>query len=84
MRIYLASRRPRVTPGMRNSTRISRGEKRLPDGMFPVEWTNAKTTDRVASHGTYADWGPRGARRGNPLVTVDALRVLSAARRERW
>jgi hypothetical protein len=58
--------------------------KRLPDGMFPVEWTNVKTTDRIESRGTYADWGPRGKRRGNPLVTVDALFVLREAGRERW
>ncbi len=58
--------------------------KRLPDGMFPVEWTNVKTTDRIESRGTYADWGPRGKRQGNPLVTVDALFVLREAGRERW
>jgi hypothetical protein len=56
-------------------------QKRLADGMFPVEWTNATTTDRVASRGTYADWGPRGKTRGNPLVTIDALHVLREAGR---
>jgi hypothetical protein len=59
-------------------------QKRLPDGMFPVEWTNVKTTNRIESRGTFADWGPRGRTRGNLLVTVDALYVLREARRERW
>ena len=57
--------------------------KRLADGMFPVEWTNANTTDRAASRGTYADWGPRGKTRGNPFVTIDALYVLREAGRQR-
>lgn len=57
--------------------------KRLSNGMFPVEWTNAKTTDRVTSRGTYADWGPCGRTRANPFVTVDALYVLHEAGRER-
>lgn len=55
--------------------------KRLADGMFPVEWTNAKRADRIVSRGTYADWGPLSKRRGNPLVTVDALWVLREAGR---
>jgi len=58
-------------------------QKRLADGMFPVEWTNANTTDRAASRGTYADWGPRGKTRGNPFVTIDALYVLREAGRQR-
>jgi hypothetical protein len=58
--------------------------RRLPDGTFPVEWTNCLTTSRITSRGTFADWGPRGRRRGNPFVTVDALFVLGAAGRERW
>jgi len=28
--------------------------KRLADGMFPVEWTNARKADRIVSRGTYA------------------------------
>jgi hypothetical protein len=55
--------------------------KRLPDGMFPVEWTNVKMADRIETRGTYADWGPLSKRRGNPLVTVDALWVLRQAGR---
>jgi hypothetical protein len=55
--------------------------KRLADGMFPVEWTNVKKADRIVSRGTYADWGPLSGRRGNLLVTVDALWVLREAGR---
>jgi len=55
--------------------------KRLANGMFPVEWTNMKRADRIESRGTYADWGPIHKRKGNPLVTVDALFVLREAGR---
>ncbi len=55
--------------------------KRLADGMFPVEWTNATPADRLKTRGTFADWGPRHKRRGNPLVTIDALYVLREAGR---
>ena len=55
--------------------------KRLADGTFPAEWTNARTARTVVSRGTFADWGPRGKTRGNPFVTVDALHVLREAGR---
>jgi hypothetical protein len=55
--------------------------KRLADGMFPVEWTNVRTVDRIESRGTYADWGPLSKRKGHPLVTVDAQWVLREAGR---
>lgn len=55
--------------------------KCLADGMFPVEWTNVRTTDRLVSRGTFADWGARGRKQGNPFVTIDALYVLRAAGR---
>ncbi len=55
--------------------------KRLADGTFPVEWTNARRARRIETRGTYADWGPRHVRKGNPFVTVDALYVLKAAGR---
>jgi hypothetical protein len=55
--------------------------KRLADGMFPVEYTNVKQTDRIESRGTYADFGPLSKRKGHPLVTVDALWVLREAGR---
>ena len=50
--------------------------KRLPDGGFPVEAPTTLVADRVASRGCYADWGPSGLRRSNPLVTLAALDVL--------
>jgi hypothetical protein len=55
--------------------------KRLADGTFPVEWTNVKLADRIESRGIYADFGPLSKRKGNPLVTVDALWVLQNAGR---
>jgi hypothetical protein len=53
--------------------------KRLPDGGFPVEIRDAETSDRVIARGTYADWGPGGRARANPLVSLAALGVLRAA-----
>jgi hypothetical protein len=55
--------------------------KRLADGTFPVEWTNVTKTDRIETRGTYADWGSLHRKKGNPLVTVDALYVLRDAGR---
>jgi hypothetical protein len=55
--------------------------KRLPDGMFPVEWTNVRRADRIETRGTYADWGILSKKKGHPLVTVDALYVLKEAGR---
>lgn len=55
--------------------------KRLLDGGFPREATNVTTADHVASRGSYADWGPSGARASNPLVTLAALGVLQRAGR---
>ncbi len=55
--------------------------KRLADGRFPVEWTNVKKADRIETRGTYADWGIIHKKKGNPLVTVDALYVLQEAGR---
>jgi hypothetical protein len=55
--------------------------KRLADGTFPVEWTNVRRADRIETRGTYADWGALHGRKGNPLVTVDALYVLREAGR---
>ena len=53
--------------------------KWLPDGGFPLEAPNAVTADRVVSRGSYADWGPAGLRRSNPLVSLAALEVVRAA-----
>ena len=55
--------------------------KRLTDGTFPVEWTNVTKADRIETRGTYADWGVRHRKKGNALVTVDALYVLREAGR---
>jgi len=55
--------------------------KRLADGTFPVEWTNVTKADRIETRGTYADWGILHKKKGNPLVTVDALYVLKEAGR---
>ena len=50
--------------------------KWLPGGGFPLEAPNTVTADHVMSRGSYADWGPSGLRRCNPLVTLAALAVL--------
>jgi hypothetical protein len=55
--------------------------KRLADGTFPVEWTNVRKAEQIETRGTYADWGVLHKRKGNPLVTVDALFVLKEAGR---
>lgn len=55
--------------------------KRLADGMFPVEWSNAKKAEHIESRGTYADWGIVHKKKGNVFVTVDALYVLKEAGR---
>jgi hypothetical protein len=58
--------------------------KRLPDGGFPLEERIGTTRPVVVSRATFADWGPAGKTRSNPLVTVAALGVLrDAPRRER-
>ena len=53
--------------------------KQLPDGGFPLELPTARTSRIVVTRGTWADWGPSGRRRTNPLVTVEALRILGSA-----
>lgn len=55
--------------------------KRLADGTFPAEWTNVTKVDRITTRGTYADWGILHKKKGNALVTVDALYVLGEAGR---
>jgi len=55
--------------------------KRLADGTFPVEWTSVRRADSIETRGTYADWGTLHKKKGNPLVTVDALYVLREAGR---
>lgn len=53
--------------------------KRLPDGGFPLEAPTAVVADRVTSDGSYADWGPSGLRRSNPLVSLAVLGALHSA-----
>ena len=55
--------------------------KRLSDGTFPVEWTNVRKLDHIETRGTFADWSVLHRRKGNPLVTIDALHVLREAGR---
>jgi hypothetical protein len=55
--------------------------KRLPDGGFPLEERIGTTRQVVASRGTFAEWGPSGKTRSNPLVTVAALGILRLAGR---
>jgi len=55
------------------------GAKRLPDGGFPREDRTATKRSRVASRGTWADWGSAGARTSNPFVSAAALGVLRIA-----
>jgi hypothetical protein len=54
--------------------------KRLPDGGFPLEEANATRADKVVSRGSFTGWGPTGRRRGNPLVSLPAWRVLERRR----
>ena len=54
--------------------------KQLPDGGFPLESLNARTSAEVITRGTFADWGPSGKRKANPLVTVTALWILESVR----
>jgi hypothetical protein len=58
--------------------------KWLPDGGFPLEAPNAVTADHVVSRGSYADWGPSGRRRSNPLVSLAALAVLREPNNPSW
>jgi len=55
--------------------------KRLDDGGFPLEAPTCVTSPHVVTGGTYADWGPTGTRRSNPLVTVAVMDVLDRAGR---
>ena len=55
--------------------------KRLADGGFPLEELNARRARTIESRASFADWGPAGHRCSNPLVSLEALRVLEARRR---
>jgi hypothetical protein len=51
------------------------------DGGFALEECNAVTSLQPVTRGSRADWGPRGRSRTNPLVSIEALRVLKEAGR---
>jgi hypothetical protein len=53
--------------------------KQLPNGGFPLEVKNAKTSNERITRGSFADWGPAGKTRMNEFVTVNALTVLKNA-----
>lgn len=55
--------------------------RRLPDGGFAQERCPYIDADHPMTHGSYADWGPRGRRTRNDWVTVNALAALHAAGR---
>ena len=52
------------------------GEPPVEGGGFPLEAATTITADRVASRGSFADWGPSGLRRSNALMTLAVLDVL--------
>ena len=53
--------------------------KRLPDGGFPLELKNCKTSNTIITRGSFADWGESVKKKMNPFVTVYALYVLKCA-----
>ena len=53
--------------------------KQLPDGGFPLEIKNAKTSNERITRGSFADWGPAGKTSSNEYVTVTALSILKKA-----
>jgi len=53
--------------------------KRLAGGGFPAEYRSAVTASSLTTRGTWAEFGPFGARVENPEVTIEALRVLRLA-----
>ncbi len=55
--------------------------KQLPDGGFPLERKNCKTSNTIITRGSFADWGEWGKRKTNPFVTIYALYVLKCAGR---
>jgi hypothetical protein len=55
--------------------------KQQPDGGFPLEKCHYRTSATILTNGTFFDFGPRGKRRSNPFVTLDALHILKAAGR---
>jgi hypothetical protein len=54
-------------------------KKQLPNGGFPLEIKNARTSKERITRGSFADWGSAGKTRMNEFVTVHALTVLKNA-----
>jgi hypothetical protein len=55
--------------------------KRLPEGGFPLEKKNWKSSGEISPRASFADWGPSGKTRQNDWVTVDTLTVMRLAGR---
>ena len=55
--------------------------KRLADGGWPADARFYSTSAKMSSNTAAVDWGGTSAKRMNPWVTVQALSVLTAARR---
>jgi len=53
--------------------------KQLPDGGFPLEHMNCKTSNTIITRGSFADWGESGKKKTNPFVTIYALYILKCA-----
>ena len=56
--------------------------KQLPDGGFPAETKYYRFTAEPAKYRSFVNWGGTSRKKMNEFVTLDALRVLSAAGRE--
>jgi len=55
--------------------------KKLPDGGFPAEMRYYTVTNRQTSNRSLVSWGGTSTHKSNEWVTVEALRVLTAAGR---
>lgn len=53
--------------------------KRLPDGGFPLEQKNCRTTNNIITRGSFADWGESGRKKTNPFISIYALYILKCA-----
>jgi len=53
--------------------------KQLPNGGFPLEQKNCKTTNIIETRGSFVHWGNSGKRQMNEFITIDALYVLMNA-----
>ncbi len=78
----------RLREAIRSSQRVTRplslrGEDGRIEGSVYAKFTGAHVVDGPVNGGALVDWGPVSRRQVmNPFVTLDALYVLRAARRE--